>query len=217
MEAAVEGDNSPVAAQLSVCLSQLATILVSWMGEEVNELIGNPMMFDDAGQPHPMAEAMGKMATGNGLAKAGARHSKEDMAALQAMHDMATKLGASCSGGDMGKSSHALDDVLEKFSATQVQNTRLETALEKATATIESMGAAIARIEAQPAVVPPARFQVIDKTGDGGNNERFHEGVRAQSLLEKMSPDVLATAAIGLIHRSGGQTLNIGHHNTDNK
>jgi hypothetical protein len=203
-EAAVEGDNSPIPARLTVVLAQLAQILVDWMGEEVNELIGNPVVFDDAGAP--IAKFAGVM----GLAKAGARNSKSDAATIQTMHDLATSLGANC-GGSAEKHSHG---DLEKWSAVEEQNralteqnTRLETSLNKALETMEKMSATIEQIAAQPAQVLATRLHVVDKAGDG--NQAFYEGVHAQEVLSKASPDLLATAAISLIHRNGGIPFNM--------
>lgn len=200
-EAAIEGDNSPIPARLTVALDMLAAILVDWMGEEINELIGKPVSFDDTGAP------IAKFSTGD-LAKAGARHSKEDVASIQAMHDMAMKLGANC-GGAAEKHSHGSleHETLEKMSHMVQQNTRLEEALEKAVSTIQAMGATVAAIAAQPLTPPATRLQVVDKAEDG--NASFHEGVRSQEVLAKASPDLLATAAIGLIQRNGGVPFNM--------
>jgi hypothetical protein len=99
---------------------------------------------------------------GAAIAKVGARHSKEDLSRVQAMHDTAVALGATCpparDTGDDNTDDDPDDDdnnddgdVTEKLAKllTDRHNAVIHL-LDKVTSTIESHGARIAALEAQP-------------------------------------------------------------------
>lgn len=78
-EAATEGDGSPIPGRLKMACDELGMILVEMTEEETSEL----------------ADAEKAAFTG-GLEKIGARHSKADADRLQAIHDHAVGMGATC-------------------------------------------------------------------------------------------------------------------------
>lgn len=100
------------------------------------------------------------------FAKVGARHSKEDLARVQAMHDTAVALGASCpASGDTGDDNvddedneHDGDEADDGESADAEKLVKLVTSnnkaigrmLDRITSIIEAQGARIAALEAQP-------------------------------------------------------------------
>jgi hypothetical protein len=101
---------------------------------------------------------------GASLAKVGARHSKEDFALVQAMHDAAVALGANCpparDAGDDNIDDDTDDDdedgEAEKLDKLVVENHHAITRiLDKIASIVETHGARIAALEAQPSAGGP--------------------------------------------------------------
>lgn len=98
-EADWEGDKSMVPAQLKAAAVAVGQALKDMTAEEVDELIEGmggiiqPVLM--------MADKIGAMSKAD-LAKAGARHSKADLARVQKIHDAASELGAKCDKDDDG-------------------------------------------------------------------------------------------------------------------
>lgn len=98
-DATAERDGSPLPAKLCAWVQQGIEILTELASEETREA----MTALQAGVAAIPAAVMAKAETIGAMAKAGARHGKEDLARVQAIHDAARDLGADCSGGEMKK------------------------------------------------------------------------------------------------------------------
>lgn len=91
-ESQYEGDDSPIPEQLRTWIAAGAEIFKAMAEEEINELVESlksksimtPMYMADKGE----------------LAKAGARHSADDIGHLQKAHDSLVSLGAKCDKAD---------------------------------------------------------------------------------------------------------------------
>jgi hypothetical protein len=126
------------------------------------------------------------------IEKAGARHSQEDMARVQALHDTSVDLGALCSGAtdddsdeDIGDDG-AGDDDAEKLA--KGETSMLAKILRSLLAKIDAQSARIAALEAQPApggpVVRGAR--TIAKSGETIGGESAIEAFRKH--LDTLAP-----------------------------
>lgn len=105
-------------------------------------------------------------------AKVGARHSREDLARVQHLHDVAVELGADCTGAPH---KHAQVDTLAK--------------LMPLTDRVSDLAKRIAALEAQP--MPPrtmAKAVAISREQDGGgaNGETIEDFV---ARLQSLPPD----------------------------
>lgn len=90
------------------------------------------------------------------IAKTGARHSKDDLELVQALHDSAVELGASCPPIDDNDGDGDDEDVDEsgndagKFAKSDPFNSLLYKTFDKIMTIIENQGTRIAALEAQP-------------------------------------------------------------------
>ncbi|HEX9159828.1 MAG TPA: hypothetical protein VF835_06340, partial [Rhizomicrobium sp.] len=120
------------------------------------------------------------------IEKAGARHSQEDMARVQALHDTSVDLGALCSGAEADDEEEEPGDDAEKL--VKGQTTMLAKILRSLLAKIESQSTRIAALEAQPApggpVVRGAR--TIAKSGETIGGESAIEAFRKH--LDTLAP-----------------------------
>jgi len=115
------------------------------------------------------------------IEKAGARHSKEDMARVQALHDTSVDLGARCSGvGDDDEGADEDDDKTEKLA----KRSDVERILEL----IEAQSARIAALEAQPVTGGPVLrgARTIAKSGEAIGGESAVEAFRKH--LDRLDP-----------------------------
>ena len=139
-----EGDNSPVPAKLAQAIADLGVVLIAAAQEEVAEIVasysqlGMDIDFDPAGTGDDGAViqlAAGIVdlvkADADLIAKAGARNSKADATKIQAIHDHAASLGATCASGG--------DDGAEKAAALAAENDRLTKALADAAPQVEDL------------------------------------------------------------------------------
>ena len=120
-ESAIEGDDSPIPARLKQVVLDIAGIYKDMASEEADELLEDLYSNDE-----PVPEVM-QMAYGvaNDLIKFGARNSASDKDMLQKMHDLTSKLGATCATMDEPEQTDAGAGLDTKDSA---QNTNIQMA-----------------------------------------------------------------------------------------
>lgn len=206
-EAQVEGDGSPIPQSLATSIQQLGATLIAWTQEEVAELLAEMaerggsieivIVDDDA----DMALAAGLIdlvkADTALMEKVGARHSKGDMAKIQAMHDHTAGLGAKCDKANCEKAEGA-DDLAKALA----DNDRLKAALTGATPQVEELGKTIAalterlaKIEAQPlpaktAAGPQAVSKEADASGAGATaNAEAVLSAEFRKALDELPPE----------------------------
>ncbi|KAA0686016.1 hypothetical protein DTW90_34585 [Neorhizobium sp. P12A] len=147
------------------------------------------------------------------IAKAGARHSKSDMADLQAAHDALVKLGADCGiekhegEGDLNKADHpedlakALEDNVLLRKAQELVNAKLDEILPIVKGLKddnETLTKRIKELEDQPLPAKTAGAMAISKETDtiGRNAEPVITKAEAQKMLDALSPEDRAVALI---------------------
>lgn len=144
-ETEYEGDNSKLPQELATSVQALGASLVAMASEEVAELLAEmnerggdvviEIVADDDGFAYAQSVVDLVKADTDLMEKAGARHSKKDMAAIQAMHDSSAKLGAKCDSGNAEKAVGEDDDLTKALAA----NAKLNEAVEKALPAIETL------------------------------------------------------------------------------
>ena len=227
-EAEWEKDNSPIPAQLKGDIASLVGTLKNMLDEEAREMFDDEEMADFAemlemaatGMPGSKLSKVIQYIGGSALAKyAGASKAisilkaampKEHMGKLQEMHDHCCAMGAKCDTGSMGKGIGLVADdgtnrLAKGMEILAAENEELRSALEKAVGAINSMAADIKAIKDQPMVQQPSRLNVVEKGVDV--NGATSSNQIASDLAKNFSPDLLATAAVRLIHGAGGQQL----------
>ncbi len=123
-EAAAEGDDSAVPAKLRAWLQDGGRLLRAMVGEETAELAADPEEESDAvmAPVQPMTRLAAAEAL---LAKVGARHSKDDLARVQKLHDTAVELGADCPAAKRGNAfaplQHQLADLAKRLAVIEAQ------------------------------------------------------------------------------------------------
>jgi hypothetical protein len=177
-----EGDNSPVPAQLREWLAAGIAILKAMTEEETAEMLAN--LKQNAGEVEVV-----EMAAKTDLEKAGARNSKTDADKIQAMHDTAVDLGATCSAE---KHEHAeiiktelveiekMDDAdlekvaevwFQKFAEAKGIDAKTFTeAFEKMDGDLKKSAARIEELEAMPSA-PKGSLLAVSKGEDLGGVE----------------------------------------------
>ena len=200
-QAAVRGDdaNGSIAAIKAWVMSGCA-LLVTMIQEEANEIMPDLVDDDDyavlamaAGKMKPStAVSLGKAfldieptkKAGEALAKAGARNSKADQDKIQAMHDHAMDLGATCDKGNCGDdASKAAGGDLTKALVEMTTGRDLEKArgdaLQKTLDNdvlpmLKAIGAKVDNIERQPMPLPlqNAGTRVVTKGAEADGDER---------------------------------------------
>jgi hypothetical protein len=174
-EAKWENDDSPNPMKLKEDIANLAATLRAVVEEETNELLneeeaveyGELLEMFDAGD---LQKVLGAKAP-KWLAKAGARHSKDDLDRVQKMHDTSVELGASCSKAD--KAAPA-DDLTKALADEKEKTSRLEKAITDGLVVIGDFKARLEKIEAQPLPRPietaqTTTYRVVDKAADDAN------------------------------------------------
>lgn len=238
-EAQSEGDGSAMPATLAALVGGIGQAVCDMAREEVAELIsdmkdgdGNVIEFvlvdSDAAMVECAAAAITAIKADTALLeKAGARHSKGDMAKLQGAHDHLTALGAKCDAGNVDKT--VLDE-LAKAAPVAEENVRLKKMIEDALPQIEALGETVAKavgdlakanekiaeLEKQPAPMPPIQGRIAGKTHDTaipGQDEVSPLGAAqvVKGLIEQLGMDqvrdLVMTAALAqpmpLVMRGG--------------
>lgn len=123
------------------------------------------------------------------IEKAGARHSKADMARVQALHDTSVDLGARCSPAtDDEDDEETGDDDAEKLARSETTVGSLEKTLATLVSTIAAQGARITALEAQPAAGGPVvrAARAIAKSGETIGGESAIEAFRKH--LDTLDP-----------------------------
>jgi hypothetical protein len=138
---------------------------------------------------------------GGALAKVGARHSKADLQRVQAMHDTAVALGATCPpSGDTGDDNTDDDDETAKLAKRVIDTHHAITlVLDKVASLIETHGARIAALEAQPQAGGPVvrAARTISKSEDISGAQSFATGDAVSIFrkhLDTLAPDERALA-----------------------
>jgi hypothetical protein len=142
------------------------------------------------------------------IAKAGARHSRSDMADLQAAHDALVKLGADCGmekhegDGDLNKADQpedlakALEDNALLKKANELINARLDEILKGVKDNTDALTKRIKELEDQPLPAKTAGSMAISKEKDtiGNAAEPVMSKADAEAMLAKMSNEDRAFA-----------------------
>lgn len=200
MEAGMEGDNSPVPGEIKAQVTAMGSTLVAMAQEEVAEMLselsegGDELPIEYVGDEVALATEIVDLVKADTdlMEKAGKRHSKGDMAAIQAAHDAMAKLGAACDIENCNKAddaeaiSKADSDALiaakdEEIAALNEQLTKAAPAVEeivtKFTGTIDTLKGELAelrkRFEDEPLpakTAGPAAVTAIGKGADSTGN-----------------------------------------------
>jgi hypothetical protein len=228
-ESASEGDDSPIPARLKQVVLDIAGIYKDMAREEADELLEDLYSNDE-----PVPEVM-QMAYGvaNDLIKFGARNSASDKDMLQKMHDLTSKLGATCATMDEPKQTDAGAGLDTKDSAqsTNIQMAQAEQAgdLIKVSTSQEAITKLvadamlplnkalsdamekIAKLEAQPL---PAKgvLRVVGKENDSATEVKKVEIAPVVGQDGKINE---AATMFKSIHSHGGAPLIGGFRNTN--
>lgn len=207
-EQTMEGDDSAACKALDDAVSALAGAFAMMAQEEAAELMNGEttdvIVMELAAGVHLLAKREPKapfLAPIEILmAKAGARHSKGDMAHVQGIHDHAAKLGADCAGAEK-----AAPVVLCKAAGLADDAT-----VSQLTKAVEGLMAKAKKWDDMPA---PTRgvLRAMDKsaetvTGAGANGQippEVEALIKAAEL--ETDPEKKLQAVIKLTHRYGGQ------------
>ncbi len=158
-EAAAEADASPLPGKLAGAIETLSSILVDLATEESKEALEGlrRSIATIPGAVMQYAERAGE------LAKAGARHSKADLDRVQAIHDHASDLGASC-GESMEKAAGC-----ERLLGAAFELAGAREKLGKIEGENATLKKRVAELERQPQHGGPALRQVVvDRASDTG-------------------------------------------------
>jgi hypothetical protein len=194
-EAESEGDKSQVPAALADGLKQLGTTLVAMAQEEVAELIADlgpeAMAIEVVSDEFAYAAKLVDLVKADTdlMEKAGARHSKSDMAKIQAMHDSAAALGATCASAS--KAAEA-DDLAKAAEAAQAENERLSKAIADAVPLIEEL--AKARTEDRATIADlTKRLETVEATPAA---PKTAGSVHAVTKAQDANPDTAAAPVL---------------------
>ena len=170
-EANKENDGSEVPAAIAAAVKQLGDALIAMAKEEVAELVDDigpdQMIIPDTDDFMYAAKTVDLIKADTDLMeKAGARNSKKDASAIQAMHDHAAALGAQCASTEKA----ATADDIAKAEATTDAITKATTALEAMTVTVSTLQKRISDLENSPAppkgAVTPHGLTAVSKAQD---------------------------------------------------
>lgn len=191
-EARAEADDSEVPGKLQTALATLVEIFKEFALEEADELLRPQLDYILAGETVSLAVARGD------LAKAGARHTKEEMSQIQQIHDHAMALGAMCQGAEKMEKIEATE--LQKLEEAQGQIAKLEGDLKEwdgRLAKLEGEKADLEKrvkeLEAEPAAVK-GNLKAVGK-GDDVTALQKIDGPSEAELLEKKD-------TLGLVKRA---------------
>lgn len=224
-EAQVENDASPQPEKAAAAMRALGDLLCTMVQEEVAELLATmpstePAVIVDSGPVIVMELATSIVdlvkADTDLMEKAGARNSKSDAATIQAMHDGAVKLGATCEAeankdaltaieAERDRLAKAFEGALPKVEALTKS---IETLQSDRAADREKLAAAEARIEELSKMAAPAKGQVIvvDKEADGGEPLAKTEGTELDAIRAMPAGPARARAMDEFAIRSRHQT-----------
>jgi hypothetical protein len=153
-EAATEGDHSPLPSRLKDWMADGVALLKAYVDEETQEAIADLETMIDA------LPGMAKAAGPDDMQKIGARHSKSDLALIQAIHDHSVGLGADCDGVEKPADLEAMAKLAGDLSTAR---SRLGTQ----DGEISQLKQRVAELEAMPAP-PKGVLRVVDKARDFG-------------------------------------------------
>ena len=233
-EANREGDGSSVPGAMKDSIKALGDNLKAMCGEEVDEMMarkddpskagnGRASYYDDmylaAGMlPAEHVDALVKFASTrlglpqdarDTLAKMGARNSKKDAERVQAMHDKACELGATCKadkaagGGDLAKAADDLakaegerDDALAKYDALKDLVGGVPAQVEAMTKSVEALRAENAdlrkAVEAQPVAAHLQGRAITKREDTGGTDAPVLAGDDLAKALAALPPEEAA-------------------------
>ncbi len=213
-----EGDDSDLPDKLAACIAMCGSVLKDMIDEELEEL------SESANTPDPMtialAEKCGALLKTHPsplltLVKVGARHSKDDLALVQGIHDHAAQLGAECPGASPGNAEPANqpgagatgtgDGETEKVMGSAALQKALADSLAPLQKVIDEQAARIQKLEAQPA---PARIalRAVPKGADQVEDPQLVAKTTAPVVDDRGEKHEAATL-IKSIHASGGTPL----------
>lgn len=184
-EAAAERDGSPLPARLATWLQEGSEILTAMATEETQEAVSalNTAVSAIPGE-------MKKTLAGGDMLKSGARHSKADMARVQAIHDTSRDLGADC-GGTMEKAEGAEAMIKAAFELAGMRERMVKLEGENA-----DMAKRLAELQKQPAGGGPV-LRTVDRNGDTGTRVAADpQAAEALKKIEAMPAGPDKTAAL---------------------
>lgn len=219
-----EGDGSTMANRIKEAVTTLGALLPEMATEELGELFTapngvNPDYYYNAAGLLPeghldalvkFAESVPALAKSEALAKMGARNSKKDSAKIQAMHDHACDLGASCKDANKAAGADDLQKRADTLTAERDDAMAKHAALKDIVDTFPVKLDAIHKmIAAQPM---PAHLvgRAVSKVQDAGGTDPA-DGISEDELakaLAAMTPEeralVMTKVSLGQPHRLVG-------------
>ena len=197
-EAQSEGDSSSVPSDLMLAIKTLSTILTTMVGEETSELVATLSgggsdeaalaLFDAPSMQKSLLDTFLTKAQGIALGevgqafleKVGRRHSKQDANTIQAMHDHAADLGATCRTEKIAKADGLADEAAIEYAAMKKNHDVLIATVNELTKKVEAMSV-------QPAQ-PQAKLYAFSKIDDGRVASPQKDDPSLEEQLAKMTP-----------------------------
>lgn len=219
-EAQAEGDGSKVPQMLCDGLKQLGGALVAMAQEEIAELLaelGTRGVTVDIVEYVALAAGVEVVKADEALVqKVGARNSASDAKKLQAIHDNATAMGASCDsekadGGDLAKlaeSNPAVKKLLDDLDASKAQITEAVAGIAEMGELLKAVRTEMTALKNTPAPMAP-RTNVVEK-GAGSETVVVSAGDAEKAIAELQKTaegrEMLVQAAIRASVQNGHKT-----------
>jgi hypothetical protein len=184
-EAEYEGDGSSVPAKIAAGIRALGDAFLTMATEEVGELLENLRLVEgeedisviliDAESDAIVTAAARAIDAVKGdpavVEKIGARNSTADAGRIQAIHDLATKLGGACAEkhleAEVTKVAGERDALKAQIEGALPQIAELGETVAKMAIELETTKASLAKVSAEPAPMPvvPAGSEVLSRSG----------------------------------------------------
>lgn len=192
-EAAYEGDNSTLPAELVTAMKSLGQTLVNMATEEVNEMVAMAEQMDK-----PKGEEGGDV-----MALAATTLGLEKSAFEQNVKDRLEKRAPAKQGDTLAKLDDETVAKLAKVDTLEQENAALKADMAEMTPLVKGLVDEIERIKKMP--MPKAPTTRAVSKGDDGNGglQKGDTPSGPSDLLKHYSPDQLADAAIRLSHQHG--------------
>lgn len=196
-EADWEGDNSDIPEKLRGWVASGIEIFKAMAAEEADEMLEELTAAVGA--------TMAMNAKNTDLAKAGARHSKDDMDHLQEAHDRLAKLGAMCSKANLPEeSADAKAKDGEAAAGEKVAKGAIvaDDRVEKLLGEVKTLQERLQKVEATPAATPRTALRVVAKGQDSGLTDaptvpQFEPIYKADGSIDKAASIVKFTHSLG--------------------
>jgi hypothetical protein len=209
-EAEYEGDSSPVPAQLADGIKTLAESFKAMADEELAELLASLkeqeieidiVVLADQPETTKAAEVLKAVLADEALVqKIGARNSKTDAEKIQAIHDLATKLGCACGVSKAaGGEAETVEKVVQERDALKAQ-------IEAALPQIEEMGTMM-KAQADEMAAVKAQLAKLGKEPEPMPQVQKDATVATRQDVDPaavtVTPELAAKALAGLVEALG--------------